>query len=658
MVVSRFLSFVASVVLASGGANAEPTERPFVAPLFSDHMVLQRDQSDPIWGWTTPGAKVTVSMEGKTAEAVAGPDGKWMTKIVPPKAGGPYTLTVSGPETITFSDVLVGDVWICSGQSNMEWGIGQTRDAEKEVANANHPRMRLFQLGNALANRPSSVIKGTWRTCTPQTVMMGRAEGFSAVGYFFGRELEREVKVPIGLIQAAWGGTIAESWTSRGAIEAATKDFDGGLKLVDQLDKLEKEGVVDGREIDRRWFADADIDAKVSEPGYEASDWRTLPGVPREWGVDPLLATHDGAVWMRRTFDVPADAVGRAATLHVGDVDDGAAIFVNGRLLEATFERGPRALPIPAGLLKAGKNAVAVWIYDRGGLGGILGDPKDLAVSFADAPTVPLAGDWQVKEGPTIQDLPPPLSLLAGNPNLPTRLFNGMIAPLVPFGIKGVIWYQGESNGERGYQYRMVLPTLIADWRKQWDQGDFPFLIVQLAAWGEIPKEPGESPWAELREAQELTTRKLPNVGLATAIDIGDPKDIHPTNKQEVGRRLGLVARAQVYGEKVAFAGPTFERVERDGNALRVSFRNAGGLHAKGGDLKGFAVAGNDRKFHWATAKIVGDHVLLKSPDVPVPVAARYNWANSPVGNLYNADDLPALPFRSDDWPGVSANAR
>ncbi|MBW8684330.1 sialate O-acetylesterase [Chitinophaga rhizophila] len=451
--------------------------------LVGSNMVLQRNKPLNVWGWADKGEKVTVSFRNGTYSAVTAADGKWKVQLPAQQAGGPYTMTVSGHNTIKLENILVGEVWIASGQSNMEMplkGWGKILNYEQEIKAADYPEIRLFQLKHTTSTAPledANAWDGGWQACTPQSI-----PEFSSVGYFFAREIYSHQHVPVGVIHTSWGGTVAEAWTSGESI-------------------------------------------------------RKIPAF--------------------------ADTV-------------------------KAFETLP-------------------------------------------APQAP------------------------ANPNKPTLLYNGMIHPLLSYAFRGVIWYQGEGNANRAYQYREVFPTMIKDWRKHFNNGNFPFYFVQLANFKEKQSQPMESDWAELREAQ-LMTLSLPNTGMATAVDIGDAKDIHPKNKQEVGRRLSLIARAKVYGEKIPFSGPIYQSKKVAGNKVTLTFKHVdNGLKTKEGNiLKGFEVAGADKKFHPAEATIKGNMVIVTSKDVDKPVAVRYGWADNPDGNLYNGAGLPASPFRTDNYQGIT----
>ena len=642
-------------------AWGETAPRPFISPAFCDNMVLQRDQADPVWGWATPGESITVTLGGRTAKAVADSNGKWMAKLTPPPAGGPYELTIAGSKTVTFKNVLVGDVWICSGQSNMDFGMGMTLNAEQEIAQANQPQIRLLFVNKGMALTPVETFKGKWELCNPETVAAGGWKGFSAVAYFFGRELQANVKVPIGLIETSLGATPVETWISREALAKNVPDFNKTLDAIDQVDQMLRDGTFNKEKLQEEWYAKCNVLPEISTPGFDASHWKPMCNLPRNWGgaAEPELSGFEGAVWIRKEITLPEDAAGKEAELNFGCIDDGDVTWVNGHKVGATNGLAPRKYKVPAGVLKSGLNVIATWVINTGGGAGIVGKPEQLSLNIAGVAPISLAGDWQYQVGLPIDQLPPRLHSVWNNSQLPTEVGNYMIAPLIPFGIKGAIWYQGEANVGRAYQYRKLLPTLINDWRTRWQQGEFPFLIVQLANLGGAPKQPGESDWAELREAQSLAAQTVPNVGLVTAVDVGDPGDIHPANKQEVGRRLGLLARGQVYRQAVTYSGPVFKSLKVEGNEALVNFTEAKGLHAKNAsEIKGFALAGPDHVFHWADAVIKGSSLVLNSPEVNDPVAVRYDWSNNPVGNLYNEADLPAFPFRTDDWPGITVNRK
>ncbi|MFZ2146454.1 MAG: sialate O-acetylesterase [Sedimentisphaerales bacterium] len=508
------------LLLVNAGTVLADVKLPAV---ISDNMVLQRDKSvDPapdgkvsICGWADPGEEVMVGVSWHSMRwaVTAGDNGRWEFAMNSPKTGGPYEMTFSGKNTITLKNIMVGEVWVCSGQSNMQMSVKSSANAEQEIAAADYPDIRLFTVERKVAEQPQSDCVGSWTLCSPQTV-----PDFSAAAYYFGRELYKELNVPIGLIHTSWGGTPAEAWTRRGVLKKES-DFAPILERYDD--------------------AVAKYPQAMKEYEQKLSEWK--------------------------------EAAEKA---------------------KAEGEKMPQRPSSPFG---------------------------------------------------------------PGHPHSPAGLYNAMIAPLIPYGIGGAIWYQGESNAGRAYQYRKLFPAMIQNWRSDWGQDKFPFLFVQLANFMAVKPEPAESTWAELREAQ-LMTLALPNTGMAVIIDIGDANDIHPKNKQDVGKRLALWALAKSYGKELVYSGPIYKSMEIKDNKIILHFDHVGGglVAASDEPLKGFAIAAADRKFLWADAKIDGDSIVVGSNEVSAPAAVRYAWADNPVCNLYNKEGLPASPFRTDDWPGIT----
>ncbi len=634
----------------------EPQQKPFLHPLFSDNMVIQRDVKAPVWGWTTPRSEVTVELDGAKVSCKAGDDGKWMAVLPPHKAGGPFTLKVTGAETFTKSNVMIGDVWICSGQSNMEMGIGACQNGKEEIAAANFPNIRLFTVPKKIAFEPQTVfspgqpMQSKWLVCSPETVGAEGWGGFSGVGFFFGRELNKALNIPIGLIHTSWGGTIAEAWTSAEGL-GTVPDFKDSLAVFqDQVKKL-KAGQADfAKEMDA-WWKDNDPGSKSgwADPDLNTSDWKDMESQPKNW-EQCGLANFDGVVWFRKTIELPEAWTNVDANLGLASIDDIDTTFVNGVQVGGMDNwQSPRNYKVPKGTLKAGKNVIAIRVLDTGGGGGFHGDANAMALKAEGQTAIPLAGIWQYKIASPLKDMKPAPKKLDGNPNQTTVLFNGMIFPLLPFAVKGAIWYQGESNSGQPIVYRRLLPAMIQDWRTRFGVGDFPFLIVHLASFMEVQNAPMQDGWALIRESQYFISRDVKNSGLASAIDIGDAKDIHPKNKQEVGRRLALIALAKTYGQDVVYSGPVFKSMEVKGNEIILTFDNVGGgLVAKGDKLTGFAIAGADKKFEYADARIDGNTVIVSSPKVATPAIVYYGWANNPVCNLYNKEGLPAVPFRTN----------
>jgi sialate O-acetylesterase len=635
---------------------ADQQPRPLLSCLFTSEMVLQRGIEDPIWGWADPGTKIAVSLNGKTAEATVGDDGKWMAKIGPFDAGGPYDLIVSaGAKQEKLTDVLIGDVWLCSGQSNMSMGIGVAKNAQQEISQADHPQLRLYTVPNVLGDKPSDDLaaRPQWMVCTPKTVSQDGWGGFSAAAYYFGRDLQKELNIPIGLIHSSWGGTICEAWASGEALEKEMPEFHDAVEVQRAAsapnftsDKL--------LAATNAWYVKVDpgTSGGWEKPAADDADWKTMK-LPTHWEEAHIgMDDFDGIVWFRREVTIPDKWVGKDLVLHLGPIDDRDTTWVNGtRVGGLDMYTLQRDYSVSAQITQgSNKLVIAVRVLDTGGLGGIWGQPSDMrleAPGSGDAP-IDLSGDWKYKASTPYNVSGPAPQVPGDNPNVVTVLYNGMISPLIPFGIKGAIWYQGESNAGRGMQYRRLLPTMIRDWRSRFGVGDFPFFIVQLANFMDAKPQPEQSQWAELREAQSITGDTVGHSAIASAIDIGDAHDIHPKNKQEVGRRLALDALATVYGKDIEYSGPKFKSMTKKGNTIVIQFTHADGLLAKDGPLKGFAIGGADRHFVWADAKIDGQTVIVSSPSVADPTGVRYDWADNPDGTLYNSAGLPATPFRTD----------
>jgi sialate O-acetylesterase len=640
----------AIAVLLAAAASAVAEDRPLLHPLFAEHMVLQRDMKDPVWGWAAPGTTVTVDIGDTHAESTADANGRWQALIGPLAAGGPFELTVAaGGASATVKDVLVGDVWLCSGQSNMEMGIGIAKDAKAEIARADFPRIRLFTVPKRITLDPAPrfAAPASWDPCSPASVAKGGWGGFSAAGYYFGRHLHQKLGVPIGLIHSSWGGTPAEAWMS----EQALGSLPAHLAQAEQLAAL-RASIADQslEQVVRDWWKDRDpgTAAAWESPAVDDTAWKEMQ-LPSAWEKQGLPG-WDGVVWFRRRVTVPPGWAGKVLQLELGPIDDSDTTWFDGERVGGKPDHASlRIYPIPSQLTTTGEHVIAVRVLDYGGPGGIYGKPEQMKLDIPGnaAAVIPLAGAWRYHETTPIAKLgAPPGS--AVNQNSSSVLYDGMIAPLVPFAFKGAIWYQGEANAGNPADYRTLLPALIGDWRSHFGTG-FPFLIVQLASYMERKPEPADSRWAELREAQAFAAATVPNCGLALAIDIGEAKDIHPKNKQEVGRRLGLVAEAVAYDRQVECSGPVFRAMEiADGKAV-LSFDHRGiGLDAVGGKLLGFAIAGADGKYVWADAAIDGEHVVVSSPKVPDPKNVRYAWADNPECTLINKAGLPAVPFRTD----------
>ena len=660
----RFIALVFLALMSTTALTSTARADVRLPALISDHMMLQRDMPLRLWGWADPGEKLQVRIADRAAKTQADKSGHWQVELGTLPAGGPHTLEIVGKNTLLVSDVLVGEVWVASGQSNMEFPVGRSVDAAAETAAAQFPRIRLFTVNKAAAGQPKEDLSGKWVECSPSTV-----DGFSAVGYFFGRNIHRALDVPVGLIHSSWGGTPAETWMSRQALTAepawkpmvdaldrTLADPDATHAYEKTLDEWEQKNVVvdTGNEGFGRGWARLDFDD---------ADWKTMEE-PQYWekaGLD-----LDGVLWFRRAVEIPASWAGRDLVLTLGSIDDYDTTYFSGVPVGATGRETPgfwthaRRYTVPGALVRAGRTIVAVRVLDRAGEGGFGGPASamqlDLANGGGKQPIV-LAGTWRYQIERGVASLKPDWGSQPSGPDqqgAPTTLYNAMIAPLTPYALRGVIWYQGENNAARAFEYRKLFRALIRDWRHAWRLGDFPFYFVQLANFMARRDEPGESEWAELREAQAMALAE-PNTGLATAIDIGEASDIHPLNKQEVGRRLALVALARTYGHQGEHSGPVYRSHAVEGTKVRLRFEHAVGLATRDQAVpQGFAIAGDDRRFVWAQAQIDGDSIVVWSNAVIQPVAVRYAWADNPDANVVNGAGLPALPFRTDDWPGIT----
>lgn len=617
--------------------------------LFSDDMVLQRDRPVHVWGWADPGAPVRAAFDGNTARAKAGKDGRWELTLPAHKTGkGPYTLDIdSGDERVSIHNVAVGDVWVASGQSNMEFILADADNAKAVIPAAGDPLLRHFKVPKSWAAEPAQHLAGgDWKTTTPETV--GES---TAVGYFFARELRAETGIPIGLIHTSWGGSRIEAWMDGDALGLDKKALDARLNALVQ----EQEKTLDTvREKLKRWPQSAGgiVDGKAvwADPKLDDSDWASIP-VPGLWEQAGFEGMN-GIAWYRTTFELTAKEAAKGVTLGLGQIDDSDRTWVNGREVGGMEQAWnmTRTYPVPPGALKAGRNTIAVRVEDTGGGGGIYGEPGLVYVQVAGEKPRRLAAQWKFKPDRVT------LSLDDRQNQVETLLYNKMIHPLQPYPIKGVIWYQGESNADpaSAFKYRDQFADMIRSWRDAWGEGDFPFLWVQLANFISGGDTADSSPWAVLRESQSAVL-SLPNTAQAVIIDVGNPSDIHPKDKQTVGHRLALAALHDVYGKKnIVYSGPTLRDVRIDDGKVTLRFDHVGsGLAVRGGgELKGFAIAGEDKQFLPARAEIKGNTVIVSRKDISKPVAVRYAWSDNPEeANLINAESLPASPFRTDE-PG------
>lgn len=625
---------------------------------FSDHMVLQQGKPIPVFGTDQPGRVVKATLNGKEALAITMPSGKFQVMVPPTMAGGPYNLTVQGSSTVTYHDVYVGEVWICSGQSNMEWIVANTldRDLAKQEAD---PHIRMFTVTKNTSNSKLDDVNGSWVEAAPDTV-----DSFSAVGYAFARKLWKELKVPIGMIHTSWGGTVAEAWTGMDMLgkDPMTKNIADRAKVALQNANVGLDDYVKAMKV---WQVKGvpdffgSRDQVESKSDYDDSAWQDA-AMPYQFD-----SNFDGTIWFRKEVNLTAEQASKINSISLGAIDDLDMTFINGVEVGRTdmtvpgFWSVPRNYSIPAGTLKEGKNILAVRAYDGQGQGGFVG-PKGVMklgdLSIGDGWKMKVEGP---KQAPAADAGPQPQAPQTTNdPNFPSNLYNAMLYPLAPYGIHGAIWYQGESNADRAFQYRSLLPDMIKDWRTIFRQGDFPFYIVQLANYMQANPNQFDSAWAELRDAQDYVGQ-MKNCGTATIIDIGEANDIHPRNKKDVGERLARIALKKNYGRDIEWQGPRFEKVSFKGAVATVRFSHATGLTTTDGQApRAFAIAGADHKWHWANAKIVGETVELTSADVMNPIEVRYAWQDNPPVNLVNSDKLPAMPFRTDKLPMLTEKNR
>ncbi len=643
----------------------KPAENIQMPAMFSSNMVLQQGIPVPFWGTASPGGIVTIQINDQKASVTVAEDSTWRIDFPAFESyGGPYTVEIQGKETLVFDNVMVGEVWVCSGQSNMEMplaGWGEILNFEQEIANANHPNIRLLSVAHAIKNLPQTdIISDGWVECSPENIPY-----FSATAYFFGRHLNQNLDIPIGLIHTSWGGTPAEAWTSAEAL-ATLPDFKDRINLTQEEVDQSFEAQMQKYERDLQKWND-NLDAMIQKTQGNGPKWDSPDLDTRSWNYMNLpvlwekagLEGFDGIVWFRKEINLTAAQAEADAEIHLGPINDIDITLVNGTQIGSLRAHDlKRVYTIPASVLKAGKNVIAVQVLDIGGNGGLWGTANEMKLFPASGNPIRLDGLWKYKTGLEMASVPPqPQS--PESPNRLSVLYNGMLHPLAPFAIQGAIWYQGESNAGRAYQYRDLFKTMIQDWRSLWGQGDFPFMFTQLANFKAYKDQPGDDDWAELREAQ-LMALDLPNTGMAVTIDIGNADDIHPKNKQDVGKRLALNALNSVYGKTdVVPCGPLYKSSVVEEGKIRISFDQVdGGLEAKGGALKGFAIAGNDKKWVWANAAIDGETVVVSSPSVANPVAVRYAWQANPRCNLYNKAGLPASPFRTDTWKGITAGKK
>lgn len=613
--------------------------------LISNGAILQRDTANTIWGWAKHGEVVTVSLNGKAIGKTTAKSGRWSIKLKPKRASGPHTIEVSGQNTITINDVYFGDVWIASGQSNMQLPMERVKEKyPNEVDTANFPQIRMFLVPRKYDfDQPhEDVDEGEWQAVSPETI-----QSFSAVAYFFAKKTHRESQVAIGIVNSSYGGSPAEAWMSEEGLKEfphyleVINKYRTGTYLQDLIDSDKKQsdawyGSIESKDLglkeSAKWFSN----------DYDSSSWKTID-MPNFWedqGVPPM----NGVVWLRKEVNLPSIANHKSGRLMLGRIVDADTVYVNGiKVGYTSYQYPPRRYSIEKNILKAGTNTITVRIVSNSGKGGLIKDkPYYLAV---DGQTYDLKGPWQYNIGTTS---PPLAAPKFSNYKQPLGFYNAMLAPLLKLSIKGVIWYQGESNTDRPEEYATLFPAMIRDWRKQWRRGDFPFIFVQLANYLETQKRPSESNWAETRNAQ-LKALNEPNTAMVVAIDVGEWNDIHPLDKKTVGERLALAAQKLAYKKNVVSSGPIFKSARSENGKIILDFDHTGsGLTYRGITLDGFAIASKTGRFLWANAKIEKSQIIVWHDDIQQPTKIRYAWADNPESaNLYNKNGLPASPFEA-----------
>lgn len=618
--------------------------------VFSNHMVLQRDIEIPIWGNAPVGAEITARFGNIQIKGIADENGKWMLHLPPFKAGGPYQLVVfqSGkPEQrIKFDDVLVGDVWLASGQSNMELQVQQAKDAAKEIKQANYPTIRFFFVAHNKSIKPEADIAGgSWQLCDSVNIKTA-----SAVAYYFARKIHADINVPIGILQTTWGGTPVEAWTSKEMLLTSSVTHD---KVIANDTVNLTHFVKDSLDLIRFWdivyHPQNKTDKTITQPSYNDAKWSevVMPSVLKTSGIP----YYEGMVWLRKVIELPADFNTETVTLHLGHPEMNYTVYINGNeICKTIWNASPtHNYPVPAKFIHKGKNTLTIRMAYLWGGGGFNPPAQEMYISDGNS-QISIAGNWKYKK-----DLEPSLPRIHNYQYYPAFLFNAMIKPLIPYGLKGFLWYQGEANDSLAYNYRTLFPMMITDWRIRWKQAYLPFLYVQLPNFKKRQAEPMESEWAELREAQAMALAQ-PNTSMVCTIDLGVADNIHPTNKQDVGVRLALATEKSVYGKKCVASGPMFSNYKVVGNTVSISLSETGSGLKTTDNLspREFTIAGADKQFYKATAQIQGNEIIVSSDKVTNPVAVRYAWSDNPDCNLINIEGFPTVPFRTDNWKGIT----
>ncbi|MFC2128496.1 sialate O-acetylesterase [Bacteroidota bacterium] len=636
--------------------NSNGQKKLKLPAIIGDNMVLQQNSNVPLWGWAFPGSKIVMltGWDQHEHETIVDDYGKWIIYFKTPSAGGPYNINITGDETISLKNVLIGEVWLCSGQSNMEMPLrgwmeyGQPiKGSNKAIAKANYQKIRLFTVERNTSFEPLDNCTGKWEECIPEV-----AKEFSAVGYFFGLELYKKMNIPVGLIHSSWGGTPAEAWTRNSDLITINKFQTDGEKI--DPEKYQKKLLAAHQEKIAKWRESVGIDYNTgfSSANSGTTEWKKF-NVPGLW-QGTIFDGLQGVVMFKKTINIPSAWMNKNLVLELGPIDEMDITWFNsekiGEYLNVSDWTKERKYIIPGRLVNQEENNLFIKIINTSGAGGIYGKAEQLIIYPENDTTnlISLSGIWEAQLDKKLSDIEPaPYCDNCSDAQLPTVLYNAMINPLIPYKIKGAIWYQGESNRNDAFTYRTLFPAMIKSWRNTWKQGDFPFYYVQIAPYTYLGGENS----AELREAQ-LMALCVNKTGMAVTMDIGDLKCIHPPDKESVGKRLSKWALSKDYGfNTIKFSGPLYKSMKIEGNSIRVFFDYAdNGLKSKGWKLTHFTIAGKNGKFYKAKAKIEGNSILVKSKKVKDPVAARYAWSNTAQPNLFNKSGLPASSFRTDNW--------
>ena len=655
-IISIFKSVLFTLFFCFIVGNTTALAEVRLAKLFSDHVVLQRQKPIPVWGWANPNESVNVSLGSQNKTAIADANGKFSVEFAPMEATGePLELKAAAKSgNATVNDVLVGEVWLCSGQSNMEWSVKQADNFASEKKDANYPQIRHFFVEHNVEIEEQKDLKsGEWKIASTETV-----GDFTAVGFFFAREVYQKLKIPVGLVHSSWGGSQIEGWISKDGMLASDELKNYGRNLPKNW--AEADAILE-RNVKKATLGDANInptladEKKYTEANYDYSKWIANNPIG-QWDWKGIWAWR-GNGFMAKTVEIPSNFVAQETTLGLAEGNSYNEIYINGKQIFAGILKGKREIKIPNNIWKSGANSLVIKMnknIEPEWFGvGLMGSGEDVYVKTKDE-KIPLAdNNWRLM--PSFAE---PHKYAHSSNNVGTLIYNGMIAPITPFAMRGVLWYQGETNAGRSYQYRKTFPLMINDWRKKWND-DFYFYFVQLSSYGANQSSNDGSGWAELREAQTMTLG-LPKTGMAVTTDIGNANDIHPTNKQDVGKRLAANALKQTYGLEMPFSSPIYDKVSFENNKAIVSFKFVGGglmVKDKFAYVRGFEIAGADKKFYYAKAEIEGEKVVVYNSNVKNPVAVRYAWSDAPTdANLYNSAGFPASPFRTDDWQGVTVN--